>query len=399
MNRDNYTEDSIEELIKQLPDVFSSVPKEQFQKAIMMRVSQEKTTKKKSIRFVYSLASVAVVTIISAFSINLLTDSPKDSITNFETSMQPERKTNYSHLGSVAEDSTNSNEEEQINNMTISIEPDNYQSLVLYNNDLPTNETYVTYQVVDESVQYMVPMTLAVPVEEGLTELDVFEKYQESFDEDQYGLWDTFPLPHHLSLINNQLYIDVNKDYPQGLGTAGESEFFAIANYFSEDFHFNKINFTTDGNPGIEFSHIGGPIYEFEKRENQIQAYYLYYPNENKTGVPLLAKPFGYKLSLDEAFEMMYSNDEYNHIYSAFPKDLTFDYAINKDVLEIHFLSGIESLKNENYWYAFDCILAVAKSAGFSGVQFDGLDVNTIGDYQFGHIIPVPDAYNLISIN
>lgn len=398
MKRDNYTEDSIEELIKQLPDVSSSVPKEQFIKSVMMKVNQEQAPKKKSIRFVYSLASVAMVAIIGAFSLNLLLDTPTDSAKQLDTAMQPERISDYS-LGSAAKDSIANNEIVPNNNIVTNFETKNYHSLVLYKDDLPSTETFITYQIVDESVQYMIPMTLAVPVESGLNELDLFLKYQESFDETNYGLWDTYPLPHRLSLIDNELYIDVDKEYPQGLGTAGESQFFAIANYFSEEFHFDKVKFTTDGNPGIEFSHIGTPIYEMGKNESQAQAFYLYYPNENQSGSPLLAKPFGYNLTLDEAFEMMYRNDEYNRIYSAFPEQLAFDYTINKNVLEINFTSGIEQLKDDNYRYTIDCILAVAKSAGFSGVQFNGLGDLSIGSYNFKQVISVPDAYNLINRN
>lgn len=398
MKRDNYTEDSIEELIKQLPDVSSSVPKEQFINSVMGKVNQEQSQKKKSLRFVYSLASVAIVAIIGAFSLNLLLETPTDLAKQLDTAMQPERFSDYS-LGSAAKDSDSKNDAITDNHIANYIETSNYQSLVLYEKDLSSNESFITYQVVDESVQYMVPMTLAVPAEKGLNELDLFLKYQESFDESQFGLWDTYPLPHRLSLIDNELYIDVDKDYPQGLGTAGESQFFAIANYFSEDFHFNKVKFTTDGNPGIEFSHIGTPIYEMEKNESQAQAFYLYYPTESQTGTPLLAKPFGYNLTLDEAFEMMYRNDEYSRVYSAFPKELTFDYTMNKDVLEINFTNGMDLLKEQNYWYTFDCILAVAKSAGFSGVQFNGLENSSIGNYNLDEVIPVPDAYNLINRN
>jgi len=399
MNNDKYEEDQLEQLFKQLPDVSSSVPKEQFRRSVMMEVNRRSVTKKKSNKLFYSLASIGLVAVIGVVSVNLMNNSADQPLKINNTTMQPERALdNYSMKESRQEEVSiveqNTTNDQQGAN--ISIASNEYHSLSVYESNLPSSQTFIQYDVLDESAQYMVPLTLAVPKEDELTEFELFEKYQESFDEANFHLAETYPLPHKLSVVDNSLYIDVKEEFPNSLGTAGESQFFTLASYFSEEFHFDDVKFYTEGKEGIVFSHIGESVEKYDKASNEIHAYYLYYPNEDQSGTPLIAERFGYMQSLDDAFEMMYSDDESSRVYSAFPDELQFYYVEKDDVLQIHFTNGIDQLNDVNNWYTFDCILAVAKSAGFTGVQFYGLENNIMGPYDFSGIIPVPQAYNQI---
>lgn len=265
----------------------------------------------------------------------------------------------------------------------------------VYEEDLAGKEV-LTYAIPDQTAQNIVPVSVLVEEDPAKSKFDLFEENMSRLTEKEWGLDDYYPLKASFDYDeeNRTLTVDVPQNHPYSMSSTTEQLLEKVLGNVMHNLDIEKVNLTTEGHDGIEFSHFG-------YRENFVPEqgagnliYYFLYPNGTES------KPFMVPLreklnSIKDALKAMKENRVEDNLQASIPEDINFEAEeIQERKLLIRFENESEIIDNEPTLHAIEAILLTAKEFNFETVKLENADVNKIGNFDLSNELKVPVAAN-----
>jgi hypothetical protein len=265
----------------------------------------------------------------------------------------------------------------------------------VYEEDLAGKEV-LTYAIPDQTAQNIVPVSVLVEEDPAKSKFDLFEENMSRLTEKEWGLDDYYPLKARFDYDeeNRTLTVDVPQNHPYSMSSTTEQLLEKVLGNVMHNLDIEKVNLTTEGHDGIEFSHFG-------YRENFVPEkgagnliYYFLYPNGTES------KPFMVPLreklnSIKDALAAMKENRVEDNLKASIPEDINFEAEeIQERKLLIRFENESEIIDNEPTLHAIEAILLTAKEFNFETVKLENADVNKIGNFDLSNELKVPVAAN-----
>ncbi|KAB2338361.1 hypothetical protein F7731_02000 [Cytobacillus depressus] len=272
------------------------------------------------------------------------------------------------------------------------------QATAVYDEDVVDKEV-LTYGIPDPNVEFLVPVSILIPKEGNKSKFELFSENMARLTEEEWGLTDYFPLDANLTFDEKSriLSLDVPADHSYSLSSTTETLLQQVLNHTMETLNVHRVNLTTEGKPGIDFSHFGH-IDHFENADQQgREAYYFYFPFQNVT------KPFLVPLSIidkkgsiKEAFSAMRTNQKGKKLLASIPESMQFvtEEKPGESKLVIRFDKGSNLANDDITLHTIEAILLTAKEFNYDVVKLENANIDKIGRFDLNQEIKVPVAAN-----
>lgn len=265
----------------------------------------------------------------------------------------------------------------------------------VYEEDLAGKEV-LTYAIPDQTAQNIVPVSVLVEEDPAKSKFDLFEENMSRLTEEEWGLTDYYPLKASFSYNqeNRTLTVDVPEDHPYSISSTTELLLEKVLGNVMHNLDIEKVNLTTEGHDGIEFSHFGYRENFVPEKGTGNLIYYFLYPNGTES------KPFMVPLreklnSIKDALRAMKENRVEDNLQASIPEDINFEAEeIQERKLLIRFENESEIIDNEPTLHAIEAILLTAKEFNFETVKLENADVDKIGNFDLSNELRVPVAAN-----
>ncbi|WP_026694785.1 GerMN domain-containing protein [Peribacillus kribbensis] len=423
MRRSNYSEQEIEELLRNLPSVTDTRPKADIYQNMQLAADKRRSP----IRWIPIAACAAVIVLFSilaaSFRMNLNSEHKvkvKDRNAVYQSNsewdkkagstVKPEnagKKETEKETGSTPPAAEDKKQEEapapsDDKAETIEGKPGTEENKVL-NAPLKSSlafskegesHSYITISVPDPNLQYFIPLSFDTDKTDKQGQLEAVEEKMKSMNEESYGLSNYYPLNLGFSLGNEEGTVNVdfadkssyNNSYESGLLNALEDTFRYLG--------YTKITFSTEGKPGIELSDTGA------MQEAQLlppkRSFLIYQssPEHPKFIVPNVNSSAE---TIQDALKEMQNFEANNSAAASIPSDWKIETAAERDgVLVVTFSPGTLMAENENALLAIEAILLTAKDFGLKAVKFENAPLEKLGRYDLTKEIEVPSAPNVV---
>ncbi len=201
---------------------------------------------------------------------------------------------------------------------------------------------------------------------------------------------------------NKTLTLDVPADHSYGMSSNTEWLLNQVMNYIMASLDMTKVNLTTEGNPGIGFSHLG-QIDEFvSKDQPSDDAYYFYFPSNVETKPFIVPYKFTEKQgTIQEAFSLMRNNQAGENLIASIPETIQFKTEENpkEGKLIIKFEKGSQLNNDQSTLHTIEAILLTAKEFNYEFVKLENANIDRIGIFDLNQEIKVPVAPNKLMIS
>ncbi|RFU65576.1 GerMN domain-containing protein [Peribacillus glennii] len=252
----------------------------------------------------------------------------------------------------------------------------------------------ITVGVPDKQANYVVPVTYIAEEEIPGGSVGRLQKAMSVLDEESLGLTEYFPLDVKMTAGSDGRAINI--DIPKGSELLLEDMlFFSVLQETFKYHGVEKLTFSANGKPGVEFSHMG-PLKELTINQTDNKAYLIYRLDDSSPKL-LVPSNTSYQ-SIDQALEAMKNGTEDPTILPSIPAGFAWESVEKEGSNVVIELSGATELKdNEEYLRALEAILFTAKNFGYGHVEFENAKVGTIGPYNLKKPLPVLVAPNRIN--
>ncbi|OAS87434.1 MULTISPECIES: GerMN domain-containing protein [Metabacillus] len=397
MKRQEWSEEQLEQLLKQLP----SVKDKQTAKDIFQSIQYKRQINKKSRSWitpaVATVAALLIFALISPFIFQNFT-------TNKESSMDMSTAKISEETATIENDSANDNKMAEAN----SKQGSNQEQNTLANTHLKRDkkETFVasehdaeeiiTVGFTDPQAQNIIPISLEA--NEKKEKLEQIEEVNPETYIDELG-----PISYELSktdILETDNPEEINIEYNGEPNVKSSSHDMLYQNAIIETFRwldYKNAKLYTNEKEGIEFGQTGHKKDLVVKKETK-KAYFLYQFDEDTLKL-LVPSPDPYD-SVDSAFEAMKKGLEERSLKPTIMNNITtIKVNENGDMLEIEFNQGVEFENSEPTIIMFESILLTAKEFGYKTVQFNGINIDKVGVMDVTKPIEVPYSPNPIEGN
>ncbi|MBM7604466.1 hypothetical protein JOC75_002469 [Metabacillus crassostreae] len=395
MKRQEWNDEKLEQILRQLPQVQDKRSSEDIYQRIL---TKQQNRKKLKTWIAPTFATVAAMFIFILFSPYLFQEITSS---NQESSMD---KATSSSSGEE-EISLNNQEDESKRESSIMVQENDNAEVKLADLENNIQETFVT-PFEDGSQTITIGLTAAnadyiIPISVSKEHLNQPQQIQQILVEnliEKIG-------PVSFELQNTEILPQENPeeiilDYTgKPILSSSMSETIYIE-AIQETFRWigvNTVKFQTNSNAGIEFGN-SGKQYEMTIQEKRQKAYLIYQYSEN-TSKLLVPSPESF-LTIDDAIEIMMTGIPDKKLYPSVVEQLSNILITENDTqIQIEFSNGDSFQNNEQYILMLEAILLTAKEFGFKEVKFNGIGINKIGNMDVTKPVEVPFSPNPIHIN
>ncbi|MEH7524877.1 hypothetical protein V7149_16600 [Bacillus sp. JJ1503] len=286
-------------------------------------------------------------------------------------------------------------EEKQMGITSIEVED---ETTAVYEEDMIDKEV-LTYGVPNQDVSFIVPISLIVPKDDQKSKFELYVENMSNLAEEKWGLTEYYPLQAGLIFDeeNKILTLNVPADHSYGMSSNTEWQLNQVMNHIMASFDIKKVNLTTEGNPGIEFGHLG-KIDEFvSKEQSSDDAYYFYFPSNVETKPFIVPFKFTEKQgTIQEAFSIMRNNQAGEKLIASIPETIQFETEENpkEGKLIIKFEKGSQLNNDEATLHTIEAILLTAKEFNYEFVKLENANIDRIGIFDLNQDIKVPVVPN-----
>lgn len=397
MKKSQWNEYELIKLLKKLPEVEDKRSRSEVYHHVNNRSIRKRKQKRNWIPLFSAAAALLLMAVLGASILNSESSEKKSSSSQFISMDRVEKQKDQEE----SNESDYNAEKSPKNKAAVDTDATEDKKETLNNEDhagkAEANESdqaayheAVTIGVPDDQSNYIIPVTVSsvsASLAQGLVEA------MTNAEEEAWGLTDYYPLDITISdgAENNQIIIDLPKDSP--LITL-DSTFLAA---LQETVKYNQIEsvvFTTNGQPGIPFSHAGMlktlEISKFDKK-----AFLLY--QHNKTSRRFLAPSNISYDSITDALVSLKEDPGIEGIYPSVPQTIGWDNVReHKSTLEIDLSTDSIIEDTEETRTAIEAILFTAKDFGFEQVQLFNASVSQVQELDLSEPIIIPAAPNYI---
>ncbi len=404
MKRRKWSDAELEELLKRMPKMIDTRSKIEIYQNISVRTS--KRSKRLFVMPMVATAAALLLFFILAPSLLNWQASEEKSMGDVQNRLMPEQKEEKSSIKSnEALDKSAEESEESIGissynanndqNKFKTIPAEDYSTAV-YEDEINDMEVLI-YDIPDENVQTLIPISLLVMKQENKTKFDLFKENMKNLREEDWGLADYYPLNAELTFDEEThiLTVDVHAHHTYSESSATELMLKHVLSDVMIEFNIEKTELMNEGKTGIDFAHLGFQE-EFKRDEERSHfAYYFYYPNATKTKPYIV--PYGEKLgSINEAFSAMKENMKEANLVASIPADLNFDAYEDreKQVLTLTFSNDSKIYDDQPSTNTIEAILLTAKEFDFQAVKLENTNIEKVGRFNLSETLQVPVAAN-----
>ncbi|WP_163101037.1 hypothetical protein [Peribacillus alkalitolerans] len=390
MKRSQWTDHEVEELFSKLP----GIKDERSAQEVLANI-QLATRKKKSVqRWLPAMAGIAAVFLFAIITSSFFFNNPSgDKSSESKVAISDESQASQSSQSSKDEavikkepssepkkeialtkgKEDGSTEDSKIGITSASSEP---SIIVPDEND---NQTEITIAVPDMNVNYIVPITFTVQGTEskGIPQLETFEKIMQELDEEQLGLGEYYPLPSTILSIDHEsrtLNVDLLEGHPF---INMDYTFFEALKDTAGYSGIDKVTFSQEGNPGVEFSSFGLKteleILPFERKRG-----YLIYQYNNQTKKLLVPTLNGFE-NFESALHDMKKPLDVSYIYPSIPESFQFTVKQEGHKVIVSFTEETMLDESEVTIRALEAMVLTAREFGFKSITFEHPTIQQVG--------------------
>jgi hypothetical protein len=389
MKKSEWTDRQLEELLRQMPKIKDHRhPRDIYQNLSI------KTKRNNRLAWIFpgmALATALLLFWILAPDLTNLFNEPEHAKQIQSTSA--DRTNNNGKIESSKQEFSlkkSQNQEAQ----SMSLKSDIVSKTALYQGDVQSGKV-LTYWIPDNQGQLLVPVSTIIRHPGNKHWLQLFNENMVNLKEKEWGLSDYYPLDAHIKMTKqeNSIVVDVSENHPYGKGSTNEINFVnAIQKNVSTNGFEKRIQFTTNGKPGIKFGNFG------EKTEIDIpllknRAFFLYVPN-GKDAPFLVPSQDSYK-DIESALTAMQMDQSEQGLKASLSPSFPLSFKTIKNetlILSVQQTSKLENVPNTVY--SFEAILLTAKDFGLQNVMLENTNLQNLGPFDLTKINSVPVAPN-----
>lgn len=394
MPNNKWTDESIEDLLKDFPAIKDNRSKEEVYNRLVQKEKVQKRSKKWLPLLVAALAFITIGILVAS----IISQNGIDSAQNQESSSSESADSSATtEEGAVEETEELPAAEESGGDGSgqFSIAQVEPQRTAVYEESLE-DQTVMTLGLTENA--FVIPVSFLIPndqIKEAFgggspSSLELYQKYAADIDETQLSFDEYHPYVGELEKTATGIRHLLPPDHQYDMASASVGVYFnTLSETFADAPEIEVVN--EDGSPA-EFSEVG-PVEPLVPEQQRI-AYYAFTLDSGKV---YLAP--GYDMPFTDAGEAIKALAESpNDFYHAtIPQDVNFQVSETAEYVEVDFEDGLDLSKMERL-EAVRMIesLSLTADAFDKEVEVTGLKPETWNGFDFSQPLPVPVAPNLI---
>ncbi|MDW7616474.1 hypothetical protein SC499_17480 [Peribacillus simplex] len=405
MRKSRWKESEIEDMLRELPKL-----KDDRTKAEVFAGIHDKKRKK---HWMPLIAGVTSLFLLVAFASSLIigkkgTTSQEETCRNGEFSISENKEmTEHERQGIKKDTSEDKQDNQEFLGKRVEIESNDEVSEIeplkgekektfvhaIYQEDLK-NASFITMGIPDDQMNFIVPISIKLKHNDESNTLNRLVNQMSDIDEEQYGLFDYFPLD--IKISQGKDMNTANIDFRKNSRLLDDDTLFLHS--MEETLSYNnieKMTFSTGGKQGAMFAHAG-----FLKQADiphQKKRTYLLYQRDESSPRFLVPSNLDYQ-DFEEALQAGKGKPDIEGISPAIPDDLNWESIRSKGDLVIINLSDQAAIENsKESLQALEAILFIAKDFGFEKVKFENAPIEEVGQLNLTEDIVVPKAPNQVN--
>lgn len=393
MKRQEWNDEKIEQLLKQLPHVQDQQSSVDIYQSILYKQNNRKKSRTWIAPTLATIAALFIFILFSPFLFQEITSSNEESSMDKATSSSSVEKENTLIIQeNQAKQESSIMAEETADIELPDLENNRQETFVTSLED--RNQT-ITIGLTETGAEYIIPISVSEDYLKESKQIQeiLVEKVINKIGPVSFELHNTEILPQE-----NSEEIILNYTGEPILSSSASEIIYKEA--IQETFRWqgvNTVKLQTNNNAGIEFGQ-SGIQYEMAIQENRKKAYFIYQYSDNTTKL-LVPSPESF-LTIDEALEMMMKGIPDKKLYPSVVEQLSNISITNNDKqIEIEFSDSDSFQDTEQYILMLEAILLTAKDFGFEKVNFNGIALDRIGNMDLTKPVEVPFSPNPININ
>ncbi|MGM7721340.1 hypothetical protein [Metabacillus sp. Hm71] len=393
MKRQEWNEEQLEKLLKQLPSVKDKQTSEDIYQTILSKQHQGKTNRTWAAPAIAVIAALFIFALISPLffqSLQLNEESAMDMSSKSTTESSEKTQRSSENNKEMAEP------QQELENKELakaSLLNDKQQTFVTAASEA---EDVITVGFTDSEAKNILPVSLEANKKQE--KLEQIEKVNPDVYKEEIG-----PITYELSeteFSESEKSEEITIDYKGVPNLSSSTNDVLYQNAIIETFkwlNYKKANLYTNQKEGIEFGQ-SGPKNDLDVSKETKKAYFLYQFDENTLKL-LVPSPISYD-SIDGALKAMKQGIEENDLkptilntvtnITTTPKGDQIEIEINQD-------AGVEN--SEASIIMLEAMLMTAKEFGYDTVQFKGITTDRIGEMDVTKPIEVPFSPNPVKAN
>ncbi|KPL59737.1 hypothetical protein [Rossellomorea vietnamensis] len=405
MNKSEWKDRDIEDLIKKLPQIKDDRTTQYIQARMEKQKRKSQASFKGFIPAVAALAALFIMVLLAPTVLNQLTetgmdnsekgtaDSTESSENNLDMASREkptERPPEPSKEAKVAGTEDNQNENNKLTMSENLQEPT--ERLSLYEEDVKGKEFYNFGLVSRDAVPIPVSIVEERKEEDWLTR---HEQIAEKLPETDWGLEDYLPLNGDVSFDKNKVIFTLRTDHSYSGSSAVEYAFYHSLQYSFQHKGLEEVVLKNHDGSVPQFSSTG-ELSKIDLNEIVHSAYYLYTPNgKDRFLVPDNINRGGIK----ESIEAMKSA-ETGLFQSVIPKDINFNVSKADGIVTISFLNELDmsSLDEQTAQEMIEGILLTSRSSGYKSARFENIKQESWNGFDFTGPVKTPISPNKKSL-
>lgn len=405
MRKSRWKESEIEDMLRELPKL-----KDDRTKAEVFAGIHDKKRKK---HWMPLIAGVTSLFLLVAFASSLIigkkgTTSQEETGSNGKFSISENKEMTEHERQGIKEDTSEDKQDNQeflgkrveieSNDEVSEIEPlkgEKEKTFVhaIYQDDLK-NASFITMGIPDDQMNFIVPISIKLKHNDESNTLNRLVNQMSDIDEEQYGLFDYFPLD--IKISQGKEMNTANIDFRKNSRLLDDDTLFLHS--MEETLSYNnieKMTFSTGGKQGAMFAHAG--FLKEEDIPHQKKRTYLLYQRDESSPRFLVPSNLDYQ-DFEEALQAGKGKPDIEGISPAIPDDLNWESIRSKGDLVIINLSDQAAIENsKESLQALEAILFIAKDFGFEKVKFENAPIEEVGQLHLTEAIVVPKAPNQVN--
>jgi hypothetical protein len=405
LRKSRWKESEIEDMLRELPKL-----KDDRTKAEVFAGIHDKKRKK---HWMPLFAGVTSLFLLVAFASSLIigkkgTTSQEETGSNGKFSISENKEMTEHERQGIKEDTSEDKQDNQeflgkrveieSNDKVSEIEPlkgEKEKTFVhaIYQDDLK-NASFITMGIPDDQMNFIVPISIKLKHNDESNTLNRLVNQMSDIDEEQYGLFDYFPLD--IKISQGKDMNTANIDFRKNSRLLDDDTLFLHS--MEETLSYNnieKITFSTGGKQGAMFAHAGF-LKEADIPHQKKRTYLLYQRDESSPRF-LVPSNLDYQ-DFEEALQAGKGKPDIEGMSPAIPDDLNWESIRSKGDLVIINLSDQAAIENsKESLQALEAILFIAKDFGFEKVKFENAPIEEVGQLNLTEDIVVPKAPNQVN--
>ena len=395
MKRSEWSDNELEELLRQMPKVKDHRDPRDIYQNISLK-------KRKTKSWLLPGMAAAAAFLLFIILVPKLMDGTNISYdqTHEEKSSANKEMSTTERDSTIALKKEDASSKEQAYSGADQAEPLKTESVrtAIYEDELG-NGTVFTYWIPDPQAQILIPISTIVNDTQEHTWLSLYTKTMANLNEEEWGLSDFYPLNATMKLDknNSSVLVNVPANHQYGQGSANETIFMNVLKKdISSNSNLKKIKFSTNGKPGIQLGNYE-PLEETDIVPENKHAILFYYPESSN--IPFLTPSVDTFSDLNTAFEAMkIDKPELGLKSSLLPLQPLTDIYVTDKTLFLSFKGNSNLKDDQKTLSSFEALLLTAKEFGLEKVVVKDSAVPYIGPFDLSKENKVPVAPNLRKI-